>query len=688
VPILSRVGWRSPGQIAARTTFYALLGLGAVASIYPLLLIFGQATSDRFDLRDNAILPRYLFDRNELALKHVYSHSPRLSWLAARHHRVGWTTHPRMRADADFLHELERTVRAQGFTERSHEAVLRDFRAFKRTLGPGDRLPKAFRSDDYYRPFLIERYEERAKALAAAVERGAAPPGWLRQVFPDEAARRSVMRSRRRLALAVMNHEFGSDYPTFYSVEPMPQGNLVVPVWRPPSGPKADMWRDFLGSLPAERTWVVNSDVFWHDYLRGRYDGKIELLNEGWGTDHRGFYELRLPLEPPRAAPVRADWDRFVVARWPRRLLRLPPKHAPAWRAFLGERLRRRVGAEADDAALLEEGRSFAGLKAAAWDKVALPRAWPAHRTLGRLWAEFSSSGAVPAEDMVLDAVETRFRRFLRERHAPRGDEAAALAAVNRSWGTGFAALAEVPLPVELADLVEVTSSPTSLRWSHAVESFGRVTEYITGRGRAIRNTVILIVLSLLSALTINPLAAYSLSRFSMRQSHKVLIFFLATMAFPAEVTMIPNFLLMRDLGLLNTYAALVLPTMANGFSIFLLKCFFDSLPRELYEAAEIDGASELQCFRMVALPLVLPIMAYIGLNTFVLAYGSFMWAFVICPEQDMWTLMVWVYDFQSRNPGENYVMASVLLMTLPPLVVFLFANRIIMRGIMIPQMK
>lgn len=151
---------------------------------------------------------------------------------------------------------------------------------------------------------------------------------------------------------------------------------------------------------------------------------------------------------------------------------------------------------------------------------------------------------------------------------------------------------------------------------------------------------------------------------------------------------MIPNFLLLRDLGLLNTYAALVLPRMANGFSIFLLKCFFDSLPRELYEAAEIDGASEAQVFRMVALPMLKPILAYIALNAFVLTYSGFMWAFVICPDPKMWTLMVWVYDFQSRNTGANYVMASVLLVSIPPLIVFLFANRIIMRGIIIPSMK
>jgi multiple sugar transport system permease protein len=208
------------------------------------------------------------------------------------------------------------------------------------------------------------------------------------------------------------------------------------------------------------------------------------------------------------------------------------------------------------------------------------------------------------------------------------------------------------------------------------------------GRGQAAWNTFLLVALSLISALTINPIAAYSLSRFPLKSTQKILIFFLATMAFPAEVAMIPNFLLLRDFGLLNTYWALVLPGMANGFAIFLLKGFFDSLPRELYEAAEIDGASEFQVFRMVAVPLIKPILAYIGLNTFVIAYSSFMWAFVICPKEEMWTLMVWVYDFQMKNPGNNYIMAATVLVSLPPLVVFFFANRIIMRGIVIPSLK
>jgi len=115
--------------------------------------------------------------------------------------------------------------------------------------------------------------------------------------------------------------------------------------------------------------------------------------------------------------------------------------------------------------------------------------------------------------------------------------------------------------------------------------------------------------------LTINPLAAYALSRYQLPQTYKILLFCLATMAFPAEVTAIPNFLLMKDLHMLNTFWALVLPGAANGFSIFLLKGFFDSLPKELYEACELDGASETQMFLRICLPMSTPVLAVIGLG-------------------------------------------------------------------------
>ncbi|MHC4198678.1 MAG: carbohydrate ABC transporter permease, partial [Planctomycetota bacterium] len=477
------------------------------------------------------------------------------------------------------------------------------------------------------------------------------------------------------------NHELRSDYLNYYSVEIMSSGNFTVPFWRPGRNPQDRLWSEFKKTLPPEQLLVIPSDTYWHTFLKLRYR-TVSKLNEAWGTSHEGFYGLVFPFARPAGGQAREDWDELVVKRWPRRLLRVSAEHANEWRKYVRSQLLSKAG-DSDNAetrALTMVVR-LSGRKIDSWGALEFPLTRPADETLSRYWCEFTSSGAIPPTAMELRAPEVRFREFLRRKYASPGK-------LNAAWGTSFTGFDEAPLPLAMADYAPVRFAPWTVRGLFVTESYRRVGEYMAGRGRAARNTLILVVLSLVSALTINPIAAYSLSRFPMKSTQKILIFFLATMAFPAEVAMIPNFLLLRDLGLLNTYAALVLPGMANGFAIFLLKGFFDSLPRELYEAAEIDGASEIQIFRTVAMPLVKPILAFIGLNTFVLAYSSFMWAFVICPKEEMWTLMVWVYDFQMKNPGNNYVMAATALVSVPPLIIFFFANRIIMKGIVIPSLK
>ncbi|MFQ3668692.1 MAG: ABC transporter permease subunit, partial [Fimbriimonadaceae bacterium] len=161
-------------------------------------------------------------------------------------------------------------------------------------------------------------------------------------------------------------------------------------------------------------------------------------------------------------------------------------------------------------------------------------------------------------------------------------------------------------------------------------------------------------------------------------------IFLLATMAFPAEVAMIPSFLLLKDLGLLNTFAALVLPTAASGYMIFLLKGFFDSLPQELFEAGQLDGAREVTMMTRIALPLSKPVLGYLALTAFMGAYGAFMYAFLVCQDQRIWTLMVWIYQLQLVAP-RSVVMAALTLAAIPTLIVFLSAQRVIMRGIVLP---
>ena len=222
-----------------------------------------------------------------------------------------------------------------------------------------------------------------------------------------------------------------------------------------------------------------------------------------------------------------------------------------------------------------------------------------------------------------------------------------------------------------------------------AFANYRLVGEYLFIRGRAFLNTLLLVLFSVVAGLTVNPLAAYALSRFRMRGTEQIILFLLATMAFPAAVTAIPGFLLIRDLGLMNTLAALVLPTVASGMSIFILKGFFDALPRELYEAAAIDGASELTVFRKITLPMTTPILAVNALNHFIAAYNSWEWAFLVCQKESNWTIAVWMYQLSQQMNGQPWcVMAGFVLVSIPTAVVFLLCQKVILRGIVLPSMK
>jgi multiple sugar transport system permease protein len=240
------------------------------------------------------------------------------------------------------------------------------------------------------------------------------------------------------------------------------------------------------------------------------------------------------------------------------------------------------------------------------------------------------------------------------------------------------------PLPIVALEARILAADAPSLRSEFAGRNYSYVLDYVLINGRAILNTALFCFLAMATQLIVNPLAAYALSRYPIRQSGQILIFLLATMAFPAEVAMIPSFLLLKDLGLLNTFAALVLPTAASGYMIFLLKGFFDSLPQELYEAAQMDGAKEATMMTRIALPLSKPVLGYLALIAFMGAYGAFIYAFLIAQDQQMWTLMVWVYQLQNMAP-KSVMMAALTVAAVPTLLVFLFAQRVIIRGIVLP---
>ena len=281
---------------------------------------------------------------------------------------------------------------------------------------------------------------------------------------------------------------------------------------------------------------------------------------------------------------------------------------------------------------------------------------------------------------LVLDSPEFRWRKFLQKKYGT-------IDKASISHGRNYSSFDTIKMPQQEFDWQYVQDNKFKLIKRYLIRNYQIVFDYIVLYGRGFYNTSIYCAFSILLALLINPLAAYALSRYNLPNQYKILLFLIATMAFPAVVTMIPNFLLLRDLGLLNTFAALLLPGMANGYAIFLLKGFFDSLPRELYEAAELDGASEWTKFWLITMNLSKPILAVIALGAFNAAYSNFMYAFILCQDREMWTLMVWLYQLQQFS-GQGVVFASLIIAAIPTLLVFICFQNVILRGIVVPTEK
>jgi len=297
-------------------------------------------------------------------------------------------------------------------------------------------------------------------------------------------------------------------------------------------------------------------------------------------------------------------------------------------------------------------------------DFVQFTPAGQTHQAASRLGkSEFIRTTAQPG-DLIVVSADTLFHQWAVER-----------------------GVSDARIPQESLDRADFAQEKTFWRNQFLTLNYRMVLGELLDKGGAIRNTFILVILSVAGALIINPLAAYALSRYKMKSSYHILLFCLATIAFPAEVTMIPVFLQLKEFHLLNTFGALVLPGLANGFSIFLLKGFFDSLPRELYEAADIDGASELTTFWTITMNLSKPILAVIALQAFVTAYGTFFFALILAPDPKMWTIMVYIYQLRAQV-GPPVVYASLIITALPTLIVFVTCQNIILRGIVVPSDK
>ncbi len=202
-------------------------------------------------------------------------------------------------------------------------------------------------------------------------------------------------------------------------------------------------------------------------------------------------------------------------------------------------------------------------------------------------------------------------------------------------------------------------------------------------------NSVLISSLVTLLVLTVDSLAAYGLARLNLPGKKWVFGLIVATLMVPGQILLVPVYLILNKLGWLDTPLALIVPAGAGAFGVFLLHQFFLTIPRELEEAAALDGCSKFGIYRHVALPISAPALATLGIFTFVGSWNDFMGPLVFLDSVDKYTLPVGIALFQTSYYAEyGLTLAASVLCTLPVLIAFLLFQRHIIQGIALTGSK
>jgi multiple sugar transport system permease protein len=200
---------------------------------------------------------------------------------------------------------------------------------------------------------------------------------------------------------------------------------------------------------------------------------------------------------------------------------------------------------------------------------------------------------------------------------------------------------------------------------------------------RYFANTLFVAAASTLLSLLTSSMAAFAFASIDFRGKEVLFNLVLSVMMIPAATTLIPNFLIIRTLGWYDKFWALIIPFSTSVFGIFLLRQYFMSTPKELWEAAQIDGASRLRYFRSIALPMAKPAIVTIAINTFLGSWTSFLWPTVMTQSQDKQLIEVALRNFLGEKGQQwSQLAAASVFTTIPILVLFFFVQRQFIEGI------
>ena len=197
------------------------------------------------------------------------------------------------------------------------------------------------------------------------------------------------------------------------------------------------------------------------------------------------------------------------------------------------------------------------------------------------------------------------------------------------------------------------------------------------------RNSLIIALSNTTLVILTSSLFGFIFAKYNFWGKRPFFWFILATMMIPFQVTMIPGYLILVKLGLLNKLTGLIIPSAISAFGIFLITQFAKSIPNEMLDAARVDGAGEWRIYRTIALPQLGPALATLGMLTFMSNWNAYLWPLIVLTEQDKRTLPIILTWYTTQHSNQIHLsMAASVLVVLPILLIFLLAQRWIIRGI------
>ena len=207
--------------------------------------------------------------------------------------------------------------------------------------------------------------------------------------------------------------------------------------------------------------------------------------------------------------------------------------------------------------------------------------------------------------------------------------------------------------------------------------------------GRYLANSAFVSIAVTVLSLAVNSLAGYALAKLRFKGRDRLFRALALGLVIPVQVSMLPLFLLMKSLHLVNTYWGVIIPGMASIFGIFLIRQYALSIPEDLLDAARVDGANELRIYRSVVLPVITPILATLAIWTFLATWNDFMWPLIILSDDRRFTLPVALAALSGEHVQDTeLMMAGSVVTVLPVLLAFLILQRYYVAGIMVGSVK